>query len=123
MIEQTGEDIARLKKRPETCRNPPFRQTWKEDIARLEKREKIELKALVAAIRQHRDLAERLDLLESVDGIGLPTAVAILVRLPEIRRITREQAAALAALAPYDDHSRDQVGIRPINCHRDRLPP
>jgi transposase len=36
MIDQIGEDIARLKNRLETCRNTRFRQTWKEDIARLE---------------------------------------------------------------------------------------
>src|SRR5882724_6705418 len=108
MIDQIGEGIARIKNRLESCRNPRFQQTWKEDIARLAKREKIELKALVAAIREHRDLAERLDLINSVDGIGLPTAVAILVRLPEIGRITREQAAALAGVAPYDDDSGEQ---------------
>src|SRR6202163_757259 len=121
MIDQIGEDIARLKNRLETCRNPRFRQTWNEDIARLAKREKIELKALVAAIRQHRDLAERLDLIESVDGIGLPTAVAILVRLPEIGRITREQAAALAGVAPYDDDSGEHAGTRHIEGGRKRL--
>lgn len=121
MIDQIGEDIARLKTRLETCRNPRFQQTWKEDIARLAKREKIELKALAAAIREHRDLAKRLDLIESVDGIGLPTAVAILVRLPEIGRITREQAAALAGLAPYDDDSGEQFGSRHIDGGRQRL--
>ena len=121
MIEQIGEDIARLKNRLETCRNPRIQQSWKEDIARLAKREKIERKALVAAIREHRDLAERLDLINSVDGIGLPTAVAILVRLPEIGRITREQAAALAGVAPYDDDSGEQVGIRHIDGGRERL--
>src|ERR1700681_560421 len=81
MINQIAEDIPRLKNRIEPCRNSRFSQTWKEDIARLEQREKIEFKALVAAIRKHRDLAERLDLINSVDGIGPPTAVAILVRL------------------------------------------
>src|SRR5712671_2912061 len=50
MIEQIGEDIARLKNRLESCRNPRFQQIWKEDIARLAKRERIEFKALVAAI-------------------------------------------------------------------------
>src|ERR1700676_3237253 len=48
MIDQIGEDIARLKNRLETCRNPRLRQIWQEDIARLEKREKIELQAPVA---------------------------------------------------------------------------
>src|SRR6202158_5433908 len=121
MIDQIGEDITRLKNRIETCRNSRFRQTWKEDIARLEKREKIEFKALVAPIRKHRDLAERLDLINSVDGIGPPTAVAILVRLPEIGRITREQAVALAGLAAYDDDSGEQVGVRHIEGGRKRL--
>jgi transposase len=121
MIDQIGEDIARLKNRLETCRNPRFQQIWKEDIAKLEKREKSELKALVAAIREHRDLAERLDLISSVDGIGPPTAVAILVRLPEIGRITREQAAALAGVAPYDDDSGQQAGARHIEGGRKRL--
>jgi transposase len=121
MIDQIGEDIARLKNRIETCRVARMRQIWQEDIARLEAREKLEFKALVKAIRQHRDLAERLDLINSVDGIGLPTAVAILVRLPEIGRITREQAAALAGLAPYDHDSGDHVGDRHIAGGRERL--
>jgi transposase len=121
MIDQIGEDIARLKNRIETCRNPRFRQIWKEDIARLARRKRIELKALVAMIREHRDLAARLDLIYSVSGAGLPTAVAILVRMPEIGQITREQAAALAGLAPYDDDSGGHVGVRHIDGGRERL--
>src|SRR4051794_33115745 len=60
MIDQIGEDIARLKNRIESCR---IKEVWKEDIARLEKREKVELKALIASIRKHSDLAKRLDLI------------------------------------------------------------
>jgi transposase len=121
MIDQIGEDIMKLKNRIETCRNERIRAVWKEDIARLAKRERTELKALVAAIRQYPDLAERLDLIHSVGGTGLPTAVGILVRMPEIGQITREQAAALAGLAPYDDDSGDQVGARHIEGGRERL--
>ena len=57
MIDQIGEDIARLKNRIESCRNARIKKLWKEEIARLDKRERAELKALVASIRQHRDLA------------------------------------------------------------------
>ena len=121
MIDQIGEDIALLKNRLETCRNPRIQQVWKEDLARLAKRERTEFKALVAAIREHRDLAERLDLIYSVSGAGLPTAVAILVRMPEIGQLTREQAAALAGLAPYDDDSGKHVGVRHIDGGRERL--
>jgi transposase len=121
MIDQLREDITRLKNRIESCRNARINTLWGEDIARLEKREKMELKALVASIRKYPDLAKRLDLIYSVDGIGLPTAVAILVRMPEIGQITREQAAALAGLAPYDRDSGNQVGDRQIEGGRKRL--
>ncbi len=121
MIDQISEDIARLKNRIESCRNAMIKKLWQEDIARLEKREKAEFKILVALIRKHRDLAGRLELIHSVDGIGLPTAVAILVRLPEIGEITREQAVALAGLAPYDDDSGKHVGVRHIEGGRKRL--
>lgn len=121
MIDQIGEDIARLKNRIESCRNAMIKKLWQADIARLEKREKAELKVLVASIRKHRDLARRLELIDSVAGIGLPTAVAILVRLPEIGQITREQAVALAGLAPYDDDSGERAGVRHIDGGRKRL--
>jgi transposase len=121
MIDQIGEDIARLKNRIESCRNAQIKEVWKEEIARLEKREKVELKALIASIRKHSDLAKKLDLINSIDGIGPPTAVAIVVRMPEIGQITREQAVALAGLAPYDDDSGDQVGVRHIEGGRKRL--
>src|SRR5580692_10482205 len=121
MIDQLGEDIARLQNRIESCRNAQIKARWKEDIARLEKRKTAEFKALVASIRKQSDLARRLVLIHSIDGIGLPTAVAILVRLPEVGQITREQAVALAGLAPYDDDSGEQVGVRHIEGGRKRL--
>src|SRR5262249_36957129 len=121
MIEQIIADIASIKNRCESCRDPRIREVWKAEIARLKKLKEAELKGLVVAIRKHRDLAKRLDLLHSVDGIGLQTAVGILVRLPELGRITREQVAALAGLAPYDDDSGDHVGVRHIKGGRERL--
>ena len=121
MIDQLGEDAARLKNRVESCRNVRIQQVWKEALAQLEKRKRTELKALLAAIREHSDLAERLDLIHSVSGAGLPTAVAILIRMPEIGKITREQAAALAGLAPYDDDSGERTGGRHIAGGRERL--
>jgi transposase len=121
MIEQITEDIARLKTRRESCRDQRIRALWKQEIDRCTKLQKIELKQLVAEIRKQPDLAERLDLIESVDGVGLRTAVAILVRMPEIGRVTREQVAALAGLAPYDHDSGEQKRQRHIAGGRDRL--
>ena len=122
LIEQLGEDIARCKTRRETCHGEArIRELWSAEIARRKGLLRAEFKALVAALRSHRDLAERLDLIDSVDGVGLPTAVAILVRMPEIGRLTRGQAAALVGVAPYDDDSGNYVGIRHIAGGRQRL--
>jgi hypothetical protein len=53
-----------------------------------------------------------------VDGIGERTAVAILVRMPEIGRLSREEAAALVGLAPYDDDSGEHRGQHHIEGDR-----
>lgn len=121
MIDQISEDIARFKNRLESSRDPRIRQAWNEEITRLARRARIELKALTAAICEHADLAERLKLIHSVSGAGLPTAIAVLVRMPEIGQITREQATALAGLAPYDDDSGEHIGARHIAGGRKRL--
>jgi len=121
MLDQLGEDIACLKNRRESCREARIERHWTAEIARLKAVQRVELRALAAAIRQHPDLAQRLDLLCSIDGIGLPTALAILVRLPEIGRVSREEAAALAGLAPWDDESGERQGQRHIAGGRERL--
>ena len=121
MIEQITEDIARIKTRRESCRDPRLQCHWEQEIARLKALSREELKLLLGAIRMHRDLADRLDLIASVEGVGPKTAVAILVRMPEIGSITREQATALAGLAPYDDDSGKRVGERHIAGGRERL--
>jgi transposase len=121
LVEQITDDIAHLKTRRETCRDARIRRLWDDEIIRLKGLLKSELKVLTAAVRQHDDLAARLDLINSIAGVGPRTALAILIRMPEIGRVTREQAAALAGLAPYDDDSGDHVGMRHIDGGRQRL--
>jgi transposase len=121
LIDQITDEIAHIKTCRETCPDPRIRNLWTDEIARRKAILRAELKALVAAIRQHRDLAKRLELIVSVQGIGLKTAVAILVRMPEIGRITREQVSALVGFAPYDDDSSDRIGVRHIEGGRVRL--
>jgi transposase len=120
-IEQISEDVACLKTRRESTRDERVQRHWGEEIRRFKAILRVELKQVVADIRQHDDLAARLDLILSVDGVGLPTAVAILIRMPEIGCVTREQAAALVGFAPYDDDSVDRVGPRHIAGGRERL--
>ena len=121
MIEQLTEDVAQIKTRREACRDERIRDVLDAGDQQAQTLLNTELKHLVAAIRKHRDLSDRLDLIASVDGVGLRTAVAILVRMPEIGRVTREQAAAIAGLAPYDDDSGLRHGARHIKGGRQRL--
>jgi transposase len=120
-IEQLTEDVARLQTRRASCRDDTIQRCWDLEIRRLKQALKQELASLVADLRQHQDLAQRLDLIESVRGIGLRTALAILIRMPEIGSLSREKAAALAGLAPYDDDSGDHHGQRHIAGGRQRL--
>jgi transposase len=122
LIEQLGEDIARLKTRRAAPRaDGRIGEVWAAEIARLKRLAREELTALLAAIRRHPDLARRLDLIGSVAGVGEKTAVAILLRMPEIGSLSRQQAAALAGLAPYDQDSGEHRGRRHIAGGRARL--
>ena len=120
-LEQIEEDIARFKVRLEHINEGRLRRIVLADVVRLRKRRVAELARIVAALRSHDDLARRLDLVGSVPGIGERTAVAIVVRMPEIGRISREQAAALAGLAPFDHDSGTHEGQRRIEGGRARL--
>jgi transposase len=120
-VEQIEEDIARFKVRIEHVDDPRHRRMVVADIARLKARRLVELKRIVAALRAHDDLARRLDLVLSVPGIGERTAIALIVRMPELGRVSREQAAALAGLAPFDHDSGKHNGERHIAGGRRRL--
>jgi transposase len=120
-IEQIEEDIARCKTRLEHIDDRRLRQLVTTDIARLKTRRAAELLRIAKALRSHDDLARRLDLVLSVPGIGERTAVALVVRMPELGRVSREQAAALAGLAPFDDDSGKHKGQRHIAGGRARL--
>lgn len=120
-VEQTEEDIARFKVRLEHVDDPRLRRMVMADIKRLKARRAAEMAHIDRALRDHEDLAKRLVLVLSVPGIGERTALAIIVRMPELGRISREEVAALAGLAPFDADSGDYHGQRHIAGGRGRL--
>jgi transposase len=121
-IKQAHEDSARAILRLEHQPDPRLRAQLEEDECRAKERARRELKALVADIRAHHpDLAHRLELLLTIPGIGLPTAVHLVVQMPELGRISREEAAALAGLAPFDDDTGQHSGERHIMGGRARV--
>ena len=120
-IDQIGEDVARHKTRLETCRDARGQAHGKQEIARYKTLQKAQTTQLEKEILRHESLARRLDLIESVNGIGMKTALLILVRIPEIGRLSREQVAALVGFAPYDDDSGSRHGERHISGGRKRV--
>jgi transposase len=120
-LEQLEEDIARFKTRLEHIDEPGLRRLVNSDIARLKARKAAQIRYLAKRLRAHSDLARRFDLVLSIPGIGERTALALLIRMPELGQISREEAAALAGLAPFDDDSGKHSGQRHIAGGRGRL--
>jgi transposase len=120
-IEQLRDDIAGLKTRRDRFETPDLKRQLEAEIVRVRKRRDRELKKLIAAIRLSDDLARRMDLLLSIPGLGDIGAVSLVVRMPELGRATREEAAALVGVAPYDDDSGKFAGARHIAGGRKRL--
>lgn len=120
-LEQIEEDIARFKTRLEHVDAPRLRRLVANDIARLKARRAAQILVIERQLRAHPDLARRLDLVLSIPGIGQRTALALIIRMPELGQVSREEAAALAGLAPFDDDSGKHKGQRHIAGGRSRL--
>jgi transposase len=120
LVEQIEADLARMKTRREAYRTPRLQRCIAREVARLERRLAAEIALLAKAILAHRDLAERLQLIESVEGVGRRTALTLTILMPELGHISREAAASLAGLAPFDDESGKRQGQRRIAGGRPR---
>jgi transposase len=121
LIEQLQRDVARMKTRREAYREKRLLRLVDAEIARLDRKVDAELALLSANIARHADLARRLALIKSVEGLGHRTAVTLLILLPELGLADREQIASLAGLAPYDHDSGSVRGVRRIQGGRGRV--
>lgn len=61
--------------------------------------------AIDALIRAHKPLARAAQTLRKIAGIGPATAAALIALMPELGRLNRRKAAALAGLAPHPRQS------------------
>lgn len=120
-IDQAIEDATRATLRLEQQPDPRLRRQLDADAKRAKTRAERECERLVIEIRRETDLALRLDLLLSIPGIGERTAIQLLVRMPELGAISREKAASLAGLAPFDHDSGKHAGQRRIAGGRARV--
>jgi len=114
LIDQIGEDIARLKTRRDRFHDKANKRYLEKEITRLTKQQKQERAKLRSKVLAHADLKQRYELVLSVDGVGEPTALVVVVRMPELGHMTREQAAALLGVAPFNIDSGEHAGERHI---------
>ena len=120
-LEQIEEDLVRAKTRREGFRLPELKARQEQEIARLKVLRRAEIKALMAEVQALPEQAQLFDLLISIPGVGPRTALAMLLLMPELGQLSREQAASLAGLAPFDDRSGRRVGQQHIQGGRGRL--
>lgn len=71
-------------------------------------------RALDGVIKDDDDFSHKENILTSVPGVGAQTARTLLGSMPELGKINREEAAALAGLAPFARDSGKQRGKRRI---------
>jgi len=70
--------------------------------------------ALQSLVESDDDWKHKLDLLQSVPGVGLITSASLLAELPELGQLNRQQIAALVGLAPFNRDSGQFRGQRHI---------
>ena len=111
-IEQIEEDAARAKTRRDRYRDPRLKSQIEDEIKRLTTLKREEFRLLLQALRAHADLARKLRLLFSIQGVGERTAAALVVRMPELGTLSREEAASLIGAAPFVHESGRYKGQR-----------
>jgi transposase len=120
-IEQIEEDIVRFKTRLDAFTVKALTAKLETEIKRLTARRNAEIRSLLKSLRQYPDLANRFALVASVEGIGERTALTLIIRMPELGTLTREEAASLAGLAPFDDQTGKSDRVRHIAGGRARV--
>lgn len=71
--------------------------------------------AIAELIAQDAQLAHKAERLKAIPGVGPVVTATLLAELPELGKLNRQTAAALAGVAPYNRDSGGQKGARRIN--------
>jgi transposase len=119
-LEQLEDNRARLKTQLERFRNPDLIAKKKRAIAEASLAIRRERNALAEKVGKYPHLKKRVKLATSVPGVGLRSALSVVIRMPELGQLGRQKAAALLGVAPLDDQSGDHEGLRYIQGGRAR---
>lgn len=66
----------------------------------------------IGTLLRTASLKQKVDVATAIKGIAETTAAALIATLPELGRMDRKQAAALAGLAPHPNESGRKIGYR-----------
>ena len=111
---QLVEMIVAEKNRLASAEMTKYRRQIKDHIEYLQKELNINDYDLDQAIKQTPAWLEKVDLLESVPGVGRVTASTLVALLPELGTLGRKQLAALVGVAPFNRDSGTLRGRRSI---------
>ena len=101
--------------RADTCADADLRQLFTPWLAQMEK-QIAKVEALIEALlKAQTTLADQVQRLDDIMGVGRLTAVMVLATMPELGTLNRGQAAALAGLCPYNRDSGQWAGKRCIS--------
>jgi len=111
---QLLETLIAQRQQAERLTIPALRRQAQSLMRRLE-RDLAQTESLLTQLReQAAELDERVQRLEAIAGVGSITALGVLAELPELGTLNRQQAAALAGLAPHPRESGQWQGRRTI---------
>ena len=101
--------------RADTCADLDLRKLFTPWLAQVEK-QITKVEALIEALlKTQAPLADQVQRLDDIMGVGRITAVMVLATMPELGQLNRRQAAALAGLCPYNRDSGQWAGKRCIS--------
>jgi transposase len=119
--DQLVEDRVREENRLEACSDAIVQKGLRSSIAALRKRADAVEQAITSLIASDAELTAMRTIMESVTGIGSITAATLLAHLPELGQVNRQEIAALAGVAPYNNDSGGHTGTRSIYGGRERV--
>ena len=98
-----------------TCADPGLCKLFTPWLAQVAK-QIAKVEALIESLlKAQARLADQVQRLDDIMGVGRLTAVMVLATLPELGTLNRRQAAALAGLCPYNRDSGQWAGKRCIS--------
>lgn len=91
--------------RLETAGDPTFRKMVQKHLRWIQRKIKGIEKKIEETISEAADMQEKVQCIQRIKGLGRICSSTLLAHLPETGTISRQEAAALAGLAPYNRDS------------------